>query len=869
MLTSCKLTGIAETISAYHMSEENYYFAQANGVESLSGGEAAPSQVRVYGGLCKRLGFKEGESITEEAFTNLLSGKNKAGARVTREHKVHGIDLTFSAPKSVSLGALLTIRDPRLLEAHDLAVLETMREIERHCAGTQPRAGEHVKTGNLAYVAARDGFNRDHEPHLHTHVVAMNMTAYKGKVLAVDGKQIMTRDFNKMWGAMYRAKLAAHLKEQGYSISYTKKGEMRLDAVSLDLEREFSGRRAAIVAAKEGGKTRDIDAWRTTRKQKDPAVEKQDVQASWQARAARYAQKSTEENRRDAQLARDQWVREAKWSSEARQEAAGERPNTDAARWQLAAKRATERSACVSAAAVITEYLAERGRAEIWEKFTYAQAEHLLAAEVAAGRLLRTDDGRYTTWEMARADRECVAAARSTVALALPAEAARAQLQAYCDGQQRLGRRTLSDRQRAVAAGVLESSQAVVVVQGDAGSGKTTMLAAVREVASQVGWQVTGLAVQGVAARKLKDESGITTATLASYLGAERTTGAGQRTARLVVVDEASMLDSRGLADLLRLAEARGDKVVLVGDRNQLQSVGAGKPFERLAEEAEESGQLLSLSENFRQRNKDLRKAVDLARAGEMSESLELLDQTGRVCEIADDFVRRRAIAKLYSDETLILTGSRAGRDALNKEIRSRLKAKGALVHAKQFEVTWQDEDGIKYFSDRELAVGERITFLENEYDRYDVRNGDIGLITDFDGPHAKVRLEGGREIDLDVRSYGALEYGYCLTTYKCQGQTYSRVVVDADTSVPHLQDQRNCYVQVTRARDDVRIFTDDKASLLDAASIMSAKSDTLSIEKSLSQTQSMERLVHAEAFGCDAGPTQVSSKQAQIERHA
>ncbi len=854
MLTSCKLTGLAETISAYHMSEENYYFAQANGVEGLGGEESAAPHVRVYGGLCKKLGFKVGETISEEAFTNLLSGKNKVGAAVTREHKVHGIDLTFSAPKSVSVAALLTVRDPRLLEAHDLAVLETMREIELHCAGTKPTRDTAVKTGNLAYVTARDGFNRDHEPHLHTHVVVMNMTAHAGKVLAVDGKQIMTRDFNKMWGAMYRAKLAAHLKERGYSISYTKKGEMRLDAVSLELEQEFSGRRAAIVAAKERG-TRDVDAWRGTRKQKDPSVEKGDVLASWQARAARYTQKSIQENRQDAQLARESWVREAKWSYEARQEASGVRAETEAARWQLAARRATERSACVSAAAVITEYLAERGRAEIWEEITYAQAERLLADQVAAGRLLRTDDGRFTTWEMARADRECLAGANATTTVALPAEACHRTLAEYCDAQAKEGRRRMSERQEAVAAAILESKQAVVVVQGDAGSGKTTMLSVVREAAARTGWEVAGLAVQGVAARKLEDESGIRTSTLASYLAAARSQASAAPHPQLVVVDEASMLDSRGLADLLRLTESRGDKIVLVGDRNQLQSVGAGKPFERLAEAAEQSGQLLSLSENFRQRNLDLRKAVDLARAGDMRESLELLAETGRVCEIADAMIRRRAIAKLYSVDTLILTGSRAGRDALNKEIRSRLKAKGALTGASVLELSWRDEDGLRHVVERELSVGERVVFLENEYDRYDVRNGEIGVVADLDGTAARVQLEDGRELSIDLRAYNALDYAYCLTTYKSQGQTYSRVVVDADTSVPQLQDQRNCYVQITRARDDIRIFSDDKDALLDQASILSDKRDTMELASSLLHAASMEARVQADVFGRDFTP--------------
>ena len=865
MLTSCKLTGNPAAVSGYHTKEENYYFDQAGGVEGLSGDGETSGFVSVHGGLLPRLGLSEGQAISQDVFTNLLAGRNAAGQRVTREHKVIGIDLTFSAPKSVSVGALLTLRDPALVAAHDQAVLETMGEIERHCAGTKPTRDTSVKTGNLAYVTVRDGFNRDHDPHLHTHVVVMNMTAHAGKVMAVDGKQIMTRDFNKAWGAMYRAKLAANLKERGYSVSYTKKGEMRLDAVSLELEREFSGRRAAILAAKEGG-SRDMEAWRRTRRQKDPLSEREGVLMNWQERAAAYAENSAEENRRAALRERERWMGEAKWSVEAHQEAAGQRLPTEAARWQVAARRATERSACATATALIAEYLGERARSEAWEPINYAEIERLLAEQIVAKRLLRTDDGHYTTWELALADRECLSAEKGTTKLALPAQDAAGRVDEHVLAQAKQGRRGLSERQQAVAAGVLESQRAVVVVQGDAGAGKTTMLQVVREVAARAGWETAGLAVQGVEARRLEEESGIRSTTLSAFTARERSAPAAAP--RLLIVDEASMLDSRGLSELLRIAERSGDKLVLVGDRNQLQSVGAGKPFELLVESAEASGELLSLSENFRQRDARLRQAVDLARAGQMRESLGLLDGAGRVCEVADAAVRRREIAKLYSADTLILTGSRGGREALNKEIRGLLARRGELSASRAFELSWLDDDGVRHRETRELAVGERIAFLENEYTRYDVRNGDVGTIVEVGEERLRARLADGREVSLDLRRYNSIDYGYCLTTYKSQGQTYARVIVDADTSVPQLQDQRNSYVQITRARDDARIFTDDKEGLFDLAEVLSNKRDTLGLEASLAQASLMERRVCEEAFGSSGvarkGPEQARSQYTQ-----
>ncbi len=859
MLTSCKLTGSAAKIAAYHSSEENYYFSQAGGVESLPGRSVAGGP-RIHGDLAEALGFKDGASITERDLTNLLSSRNAQGNLIAREHKVIGIDLTFSAPKSVSVAGLLTDRDPSIIAAHDRAVLETMREVERYAAATQLfRDGDvsSVRTGNMAYVTVRDGFNREHEPHLHTHVVVMNLTAYGDKIMALDGRKIMRHDFNKVWGAMYRAKLAANLTEAGHSVSYTKKGELRLDSVSMDVEREFSSRRADIVAAKKGG-ARDMAAWRKTRKEKDPKVEKGNVLEDWQARLEQYEIKTVAQNKADSVASREAWAREAQFSVEAHQELAGERGDSEAARWQAAARRATEQSATVTVNVLITEYLTELARGEAWAPITYSVAEQRLIAEVRAGRLLATDDGRYTTWEMTRADRECVRDRPVPAALALRSEDAKSLIADYVARNLRTGLRGLSEQQASAAAGILSADCGTVVVQGDAGAGKTTMLRAVQEVAGQKGWEIVGLAIQGVAARKLQEESGIVSLTVSSYLARERAAGRedeslAPRGPRLLVIDEASMVDSRGLAELTRLADKHGDKIVLVGDRNQIQSVGAGRPFDRLVETAEESGQLFSLSENYRQRNKDLREAIDMARAGKMRESLDILARTGHVTEIRDKSLRRLAVASLYAKDTLILAGSRESRDDLNLLIRDDLAKRGVIdrTTAKTYTLTWRNTDGTRQSVRRELAVGDVVTFLKNDYSKdFDVRNGERGEVLKATERGLTVRLEDGRMVGVDIEKYAALDYGYALTTYKSQGQTYDKVVVDADTAIPLLQDQRNTFVQITRARDDIQVFTDDKAELREVAGILNFKMDTFGIDATLEKAAAMERRVQDEAFG-------------------
>jgi hypothetical protein len=231
------------------------------------------------------------------------------------------------------------------------------------------------------------------------------------------------------------------------------------------------------------------------------------------------------------------------------------------------------------------------------------------------------------------------------------------------------------------------------------------------------------------------------------------------------------------------------------------------------------------------------------------------LDGLGKLDMIADAYERRVAMAKQYAAGTLILTGSRESRDALNTLIREELARKGELSResARRYELSHADEDGVKHAFTRELAVGDKVAFLENEYKRYDVRNGELGTVTRTEDGVVGIRLEDGREISVDVARYSALEYGYALTTYKSQGQTYDRVVVEADTEFAQLQDQRNCYVQITRARDDVKIYTDDREALRDLAGVLTVKQDTLDLKPSLSQAVSMERRVREEALGLRA----------------
>jgi len=152
---------------------------------------------------------------------------------------------------------------------------------------------------------------------------------------------------------------------------------------------------------------------------------------------------------------------------------------------------------------------------------------------------------------------------------------------------------------------------------------------------------------------------------LKSYLGRQRD---DRKNGRVIIFDEASMLDSRSAAKLFRNAKENGDKIILVGDVNQLESISAGRVFYRYVDYYQRMNKmtkevkLIQMNENYRQRDEVLREAVDAAKDGNMKRSLDILAEHGHITEIADKQHRRAQIAHLYSKDTLIIAGTKAAK---------------------------------------------------------------------------------------------------------------------------------------------------------------------------------------------------------------
>ncbi|CDZ41633.1 Ti-type conjugative transfer relaxase TraA [Neorhizobium galegae bv. officinalis] len=387
----------------------------------------------------------------------------------------------------------------------------------------------------------------------------------------------------------------------------------------------------------------------------------------------------------------------------------------------------------------------------------------------------------------------------------------------------RIGEARLSDEQRA-AIKHITGPERIAAVVGYAGAGKSTMLAAARQAWEAQGYQVRGAALSGKAAEGLEESSGIASRTLASWeMGWQNDRGTLGR-GDVFVIDEAGMVGSRQLARFVGEAEKSGAKIVLVGDHEQLQAIGAGAPFRAIAEQIGHA----ELSEIRSQRVEWQREASISFATHKTAEGLAAYRQNGDIRfsetgegsrgEIVRDYLADR---DQRPDGTRVaMAHRRADVRAINADIRSALQDSQRLGRGEEGgEVSYRTNDG-----SRDFAPGDRLVFLENDRD-LGVKNGMLGTVQTVEPDAIQVQLDGGagrgqnndRIVTIPTKSYQSFDHGYATTIHKTQGATVDRAYVMASQTM----DRHLTYVAMTRHRDGVQLyaaqdeFTDRKAGKL------------------------------------------------------
>ena len=663
--------------------------------------------------------------------TEIRLGRARGGEH---EHRP-GLDLTLSAPKSVSLEALL-YGNRRVLGAHDAAVRSTLDWVEGallRTRGYDPATGRRPRVAADGLVAAgfRHLTSRDQDPQLHTHCILANMTRNRaGQWRSVEPTEI--RRNVKLIGAYYRQELARRLIALGYRIEATMIGGVpgfEIAGYPRALLDTFSSRRREILAWLDAhglpySAALTQQAALITRKRKvDKGIDT--LKAEWKVRAGGIVH--------DRSLARRGHAldgRQSRTISRGRpyvrtaDELRPDPPGLSAREvvWR-AVEHLAERASMFRESDLRAIALSHApGRHELGEidaAVTGLLADgHLVEARVRGGRA-------FVTSEALRSEREIVSRMRDGIgaAEALTEEARVSH---------RLGRTILTEGQREAVRTMLLSRDRIVAVQGVSGAGKTTMLSEALNLLGER--KAILLAPSSAAARVLADETGARARTLQWFLTRYGDIGNAGKTARarrehegsVLVLDEASMTSTAQMERLMRISERlRVARLVLVGDRGQLRAVGAGEPFRAL----QDAGiAIAEMDENLRQRDPGLKRAVEALQQGRAAEAVRGL---GEVHEVPHEELGAEA-ARLWLalDEerrkgTAIIAPTHFIRAEIHRVVREGLAREGVL-HGRELE--------FERYVNRHLTAAQRA----------DVRNHEPGDIVIFHSRVPPLRVDKG-----------------------------------------------------------------------------------------------------------------------------
>jgi conjugative relaxase-like TrwC/TraI family protein len=674
-------------------------------------------------------------TATSAQFRQVLSGTHPTlqdpdrAAKPDDKHRP-GWDMTFSAPKSVSL-AYLVGGDERLVAAHRAAVDRAMAYAEKYFAVTRVRdkgSLREVRTGNLIYASTEHTTSRKGDPQLHTHNVVANATwdEKAGKFRALESLHLFKN--MKLLGAVYRAELAKSVMALGYDVKRdTSKGTFELAAFKRSQLQAFSKRNADIREAlkiekeKHGelsGAQRDALVLRDRPKKLD--IPRAQLQDRWKSDAKAVGLDSAgivqTAKGRDAPAADVTPVVTGKASDAKSKFLAAFRAITGRAtklhdtpyrsgadREAVAAVdfavRVAEQGKAVFTRHDIVGRALEFGRAGLTVDRIEAQIDGLSAGGkvLAADRTIR--DGLTTDGALAlerRLVRE-IEDGRGAAAPMMAAHEASAHLQRLAARGD--GAIVLNEGQTAAATLLLTSGDRFVGVQGLAGVGKTTMFRVVNEIAQSRGIELAGIAPTHQAAEAMTREAGIKAETVEAFLSRvereEERGGEGLKAlqekwaGRTLLADEASMLSN---AQMDRLARARAtlglERVVLIGDERQLGSPEAGAPW-RLALSSDI--QHASMTEIRRQKDPEIRTAVERLAKSEISGAFRSLGdrvvQVGR--NAADMHLADAAVAAWngYRAQTgalpPIIVPTNSLRAEVADKVRTQLIAAGQLGEGK------------------------------------------------------------------------------------------------------------------------------------------------------------------------------------------
>ncbi|MGH8874708.1 MAG: MobF family relaxase, partial [Acidimicrobiia bacterium] len=746
-------------------------------------------------------------TVSAEGLVRLFDGEHpgtrqRLGRRL-RKDGVAAWDVTFSADKSVSL--LWALGDERtrkeVVEAFEEASFQALGYLESVASATrgaskrvvvdeQGRRKKRVVTWPITtsgYVAAAftEYTSRADDPQLHTHVVIANkVKGVDGVWRTLDGRLLYRHQLAA--GYLHEAVLRKELTERlGVRWQPVQKGMANIEGFTRTQIEAFSRRREQSEAWREEQglaatpAARQVAVVATRQAKQDHPLDELEVE--WRQRAAelgltperitRILDRSRQVTAPDPtrlfqRLASAEGVT-AKTATFGRSEvvreiAASLREGGDRAKIETLADQFLEQERVVT----LSRNQAV-GEAEQWVGTTTVSREPSVAPMQRRDGISFpgvTDDHRYTTADLLATEQRILDRAlnREPVTWRAPRRLVEAALRR---------RPHLTGEQREMVRRLAGSGAGIDVGVGPAGSGKTTVMAVLAELAAITATPILGAALAARTAVGLQEATGIPSSSLtALHDRATREDGLPREV--IVVVDEASMVGTRQLATLSDQVAAAGGKLILIGDHHQLPEIEAGGLFQTLVRRLP----AVELHLNVRQEQAWERTALTELRDGSVADAVASYRRHHRlVFSQSRDDTLVRAARDWYQHLTdagditsaLLMAPDNETVTRLNHLARNHLAGAGHL-HGPTIQA-----------GGREYQAGDRVICLRNN-PRLGVLNGDIATVIVADPEKRTLTVHLDREPETrDLPGWyldgGQVDYGYALTGHKAQGVTVDR----------------------------------------------------------------------------------------------
>lgn len=794
------------TVAEYYLGEQTEYY---------TGGNEPHGQWYTPDG---QFGLENGSAIKAETFYNLHSGCNPAGEFLGQNNqgfnttRIGGYDLTFSAPKSVSV--LWAVADERVRAAIEQAQEKASRQaldiLSKHASYTRRgKGGKTLEQVNMFGATFQHGEARPSEradgtvasdPQLHTHCVIFNMAERDdGTWGSLDGRHLYK--WKMTAGAIYRAELANELRATlGVDVDVQENGLFEVAGVAQDIREHFSTRRNEI---------NDELATRGLKSKESQAI------ASQLAKSTRQTKVSVSET---AETRHDRWQREAKELGFGDQEiseclngACDDNEKVPFSKLLHEIPGQLTEYEAVFRAEMLYRVVAE---AALSSGVSMEQADRSVEQLIEEGRVVEIGHDElglpvFSTSEMINIERDLVEIASRRCRsrrLQLPENAV----------EPRLNIGGLSDEQKE-AVRFATRGRDVVVLEGAAGAGKTYALKTVTDAYQDQGYRVIGTATAWRMANQLGGDLEVATKATDAWLAQSKVGDNFLDSNTVLIVDEAGQLSSSQMLKIMKEAEQAKAKVILTGDQKQLQAIGAGPGLRTVAEQVG----VVRIDTIVRQREAWARQAVTDLSLGRTEKALTAFERHDAVhwCSDGQAAVEQavcdwKSFKQSEPEKTaLVMAKSNAQVRSLNEEMRQHLKRSG-IIHGYDHHVQVITSSGLKHAIP--VAEGDQVIF-KRRIDDLGVINGTLATVVKIDEGQDGLKFQ--MDIQGQMRSFYAndivdqngclpLAHGYASTIYSAQGATVDAAFVVAD----HSLKRNEAYVAASRARDKTSLYLDESA---------------------------------------------------------